>query len=281
MSLRQGTRRRMVKFEINEVSGVDEPAQEGADAVILKQADTSASTSPPAHDEASPPKREDGMSDLLKAEERYTALTAENDILKQVVGLSPTHREHYEMLSEADRAKFLAKSTHERSAEIAEIAKADQVVYTTVDGVELRKSAGETAIRLAKRADEQAAEIAELRKSAEDARLAKRADEELGHLPGSLEVRKAVLAAVDSIADDDARKGAFELLKAADTAHAGSFEAVGTSVDIAKSNLTNQGAEEELERLAKARQESTGEDYYTAYAAVMDNNPTIAKRAVG
>jgi len=280
MSLRQGKRRRIVKFKLNEVSGVDESAQEGADAAIIKQADTSASTSPLAH-EALPPNREDGMSDMEKAEERNTALAAENDLLKQIVGLSPTHREHYETLSEADRAKFLAKSTHERSAEIAEIAKADQVVYTTADGVELRKSAGETAIRLAKRADEQAAEIAELRKSAKDANLAKRADEELGHLPGSLEVRKAVLAAVDSIADDDARKGAFELLKAADTAHAGSFEAVGTSADIAKSNLTNQGAEKELERLTKARQESTGEDYYTAYAAVMDNNPTIAKRAVG
>lgn len=140
----------------------------------------------------------------------------------KLIVLTEAQHAHYSKLAAADAEAFLAKSSAERDAVLADVAKADPVVYKTASGIEVRKSHGDVALQLAKQADENAAqvakatEIANVEKAAREAtELAKRAAEIMPNLAGSDAVHCAILKAVESIVDEKLRGEAIQALKGA------------------------------------------------------------------
>lgn len=230
-------------------------------------------------------------TDLQKAQERVGALEAENAELRKVSALSADQRAYYDSLDptlEADaRKRFLDSSADERDGTVAKAAEiraaANPVVFTSVDGTEFHKNDDPRLIKMAKERDEERREALTLRKAAEDAALEKRAESDLANFPGEVEVRKAILRAVDGIGDENLRKAANEALCAQNARMHSAFVTVGaegqSASPLAKS-ADGSGAIDELDRLAKARAAAEGEDYYTAYEKVSEVNPELLAKAI-
>lgn len=176
-------------------------------------------------------------------------LKKRNAELERLADLSDGERGHWQALKGADAAAFLAKTAAARAAELAEIAKADEVVYTSpTTGESFRKSDDKRLVEMAKRQDAQAAELVKAKAAGEAAIYKARAKDEIGNLAGDTDTKVALLKAVDGIADEKVREAAVTALKAADAA----------MVDFAKAKGVNPGAElaadspeAELEALAK------------------------------
>ena len=207
------------------------------------------------------------MSDEQKTE--ITALQKQLDRANAVLALRADERAHYDGLDdEAARHAFVGKSADERQREVQAAAQnvqaADPVVYTTGDGIELRKSASEALIAMAKKNDAIAKENASLRADREQAALEKRAEAELSHLPGDVKTRAAMLRAIDAINDDAQREAAHSALKANNAAMSTAFETHGHN---GQAELGD--AEDGLEKLAKAYAEKHSVSHEAAYAEVL------------
>ena len=152
-------------------------------------------------------------------------------VANAIVSLKLAERTHFDKLDEDGKKKFLVKSGDDRKAEIAAAEKAatdsDPVVYTTMDGVELRKSGGEVVLALAKSNDTIRKENKELRDKTAQDDLEKRAEKELQYMPGDLATRAAMLKAIDGIEDKAQREAAHNSLKAQNTAMSSAFETQG------------------------------------------------------
>ena len=188
-----------------------------------------------------------------------------------VIALKSEERTHFDTLDEEGKKKFLVKSGDDRKSEMDAVKKAatdaDPVVYTTADGVELRKSVGEVVIALAKSNDTIRKENKELRdKSAQDA-LEKRAEEELKFLPGDLPTRAAMLKAIDGISDVAQREAAHNALKAQNTAMSDAFKARGHGGQPAAGS-----SEGELDSLSKAYAKEHNVSEAVAYAKVLETD---------
>ena len=202
-------------------------------------------------------------------EPTVAALQKQLDRANAVIALSSAERAHYAALSdEAAQDAFLAKSADERQREVLAGTQAaqdaDPVVYTTRDGVELRKSAGEALIAMAKSNDAIAKENATLRAEREQAALEKRAEAELSHLPGDVKTRSAMLRAIDAIDDDAQCEAAHNALKANNAAMSTAFETHGHN-----GHAELGDAEDGLEKLAKAYAEKHDVSHEAAYAEVL------------
>ena len=209
------------------------------------------------------------MSEEQKTETDVTALQKQLDRANAVIALRADERAHYDGLDdEAARHAFVGKSTDERQREVQAAAQnvqaADPVVYTTGDGIELRKSAGEALIAMAKKNDAIAKENATLRADREQAALEKRAEAELSHLPGDVKTRAAMLRAIDAINDDAQREAAHSALKANNAAMSTAFETHGHN---GQAELGD--AEDGLEKLAKAYAEKHSVSHEAAYAEML------------
>ncbi len=228
-----------------------------------------------------------GEIDMPVTQEELDALKAKNERLEKVAALSGVHKSHFDTLDEATQDEFLKADEAGRDAlvEAAEVAKADEdpVVYTADNGDEFRKSDDPRLIKMAKDRDEERKENALLKAKTEDDALAKRAETDLANFPGDVPVRKAILKAVDGIEDDETRTAALDALKAKDARMAKGFTTIGTTgtVDLEKALGDKESAGAELDELAKARASKEGEDFYTAYEKVAQENPELAAKAVG
>lgn len=217
--------------------------------------------------------------EMTDMEKQVAELQARLVKAEQLAGLNDAEKAHFAGLAGDAAEAFLAKSSDERSAEVSEAvakaAEADPVVYTTLDGTELRKSAGEALVAMAKRADEAEAKLAKADQEAAEAKLAKRADDELSHLPGDTATRVAILKSVEGIEDEAVRTAALATLKAQDAGLAKAFETAGVedeAVDANKSadgQVSGQAAMDELDSLAKAHSKSSGLSYVKAYDEVL------------
>lgn len=189
-----------------------------------------------------------------------------NKALK-VAEMTDGQKAHYATLDGDVAENFLQKSAEDKEAELAAIKKAasdtDPVVYTTADGHQLRKSAGEVLISLAKSADAAKKENAELKKAQRQGELKKRAEDELQHLPGTVEVRAALLEAVDGITCEETRKAAGELLKSHNESLSGAYHTYGV-----EGSQKDESAEKQLETMAKAYAKEHKVTEAAAYAAV-------------
>lgn len=182
--------------------------------------------------------------------------------------LSDAEKTHLATLKGDEAKAFLAKSAEDRKAEVEKVAKAaqddDPVAYTTTDGIDIRKSAGEAFIAIAKSNDALRKDNVELRDAREQDALEKRAETELKHLPGDVKTRAAMLKAIDGIDDKAQREAAMNALKAQNEAMATAFTTAGHGGTPAPGS-----ADDELDKLAKAHQEKNPKlTYEAAYAEV-------------
>lgn len=234
-------RRIMRQFKINEISAVDTPAQEGARALIMKRheaeddvpADQSAAHSEKPVKEAEmtkqaadKAKQKDG-DDQTAFNEKIAEIEAKLARQTSVAELNDAEKAHFLTLDADAQDGFLAKSADKRKVVLDDLAEAakdlDPVVYTTSDGIELRKSDNAALVAMAKKNDELAAKNAKLETAAIDAELAKRVDNEFANLPGTQAVKVAMLKALEEIEGDDERQEALVVMKAGDNAMAAAF----------------------------------------------------------
>lgn len=225
-------------------------------AVVGKSAAKQPAGVPGADDGAKEPEMTKTVEDLQKQLDRANAMAE----------LTDAQKTHMKSLDQAGQDAFLAKTAAERQAEVEAVAKnaadADPVVYKTMDGLELRKSAGEALIAMAKSNDALRKQNDELAKKAADADLRKRAETDLANLPGDVEVRMALLKSVDGIADETQRTAALNALKAQSAALKPAFETKGHSGAPAVGS-----EDEQLDTMAKKYQ---ADHPGTSYAKAMD-----------
>jgi hypothetical protein len=244
--------KRLTVEDLSELAGESlEPAGSGGGQEIGEIQMTKTDEKTAGADEAVNKRIEELEGKLAKA----SALASLNDVQKA----------HYGTLSPEAQEQFLGASDDERQARVEKAQGEDPVVYTTLDGQDIRKSAGSVVLSLAKRADEAEKNLAIEKASREREALAKRAQEELGHLPGDESVQVALLKAVEGIPSESDRKGALEILKAANDGVEKAFETAGTI------SGEEGDAEAKLEKMASERSNQTGESFAKAYKAVLES----------
>ena len=179
-------------------------------------------------------------------------------------------RKHYDTLSDdAARDAFLAKDTGAQKVELEKAAGDDPVVYTTLDGIDIRKSAGDAVVNALKSADSARREVAVEKAQRVNLELEKRAETELGKLGGTMIGKKALLKAVDAIEDESLRKAAQEVIASA-TEIAGKgdiFEKQGSGRAVP---LEKGSAESKLEKMAQDRAKENNISFEKAYTEVLD-----------
>ncbi len=220
--------------------------------------------------------KENPMTDIKKqaAETTVADLQAQLAHANAIGAMTDIEKAHFATLKGDDATAYLGKSVEDRTA----IAKAasdkikkaaiddDPVEYTTLDGIELRKSAGAAFISMAKSNDDLRKRLDKSEGARVQDGLEKRAEEELAHLPGSTAERAALLKAVDGIEDEGQRTAALAALKAQNAAMGQTFETVG---HIAATPVSGS-PDAELEILAKAHQEANpGTTIEAAHSAVL------------
>lgn len=195
-----------------------------------------------------------------------------------IVALPANQKAHYDTLkSDTDRDAYLAKSSKERDTDISKSQGDDPVVYTTMDGVDIRKSSGDLVVSLAKRNDTLAKDLAVEKAARLDADLTKRAETDLSKLAGDLTTRKALLKAIDGITDPAVRTEVMKSLSAANTAMSGAFKRTGSGGSpedgqLEKSAGSPDEAEAKLDELAKTLQKADPKmDYATAYTKTLES----------
>ncbi len=197
-----------------------------------------------------------------------------------VASLNDAEKVHFEALKGDEADAFLAKSADDRKADLEKVAKASQdadpVVYTTKDGVELRKSVGAGFIAIAKSNDVLRDEVAELREDKVSSDLKKRAETELSHIPGTIETRTEMLKAIEGIKDEAAREASLNALKAQNEAMSKAFIVKGHG----GSSIPGSPGDE-LDQLAKAyhakHPEMTIEKAYTMVTSTEEGADLYAK----
>lgn len=194
--------------------------------------------------------------------------------------LTDIQKSHILTLSKDGQTAFLEKDDAGRTAEVdAEITKkaaADPLMYTCDDGTKIHKSDGPLLAKMAKDRDDDRKELAKARAMNADASFSKQAGEHLDALPGTLEVRTALVKAVEGITDEGMRSLVAQSILAGNSAMKAAFDSLGSG----GGGSVLKDAEAELERLATAHMVEKGVDYYTAYAVVSEANPVLTKRAI-
>lgn len=228
--------------------------------------------------------------DLEKAQERASAAEAELAKIRAENSLTAKHREYYEKLDSTAASDFLKLNEAERTLLIArteDIGKQKEtenaeVVYKSLNGTEYTTAHDPALIEAIKSADQSNQELAKLRAERDLRQFEKRAESELQYLPGTLEVRTALLKAVDGIENENTRDEALKVLKAHNAKLAPGFTTVGTDmVPVIKSGSEQEQANAELNELTKKHAAEKGLDYYDAYDIVAKANPALLQKAIG
>ncbi len=227
-----------------------------------------------------------GIIDISKEDVSMTPEdTARLERAEKLAELNDAQRVHFNGLNEDSQAAFLGKSNDERQLEAHEAALSkqdtpapDPVAYTCDDGTSIRKSDGDLVLKLAKDADESRRELAVERAVNKQRDFEKRADESLTNLPGNVQVRAALVKAIDGIEDEDLRLAAGLAVIAGNNALKGVFTVAGHGSNESPSAVGDAG--DKLEALAKARATEKSIDFITAYSEVANENPQLADAAI-
>ena len=258
---------------LDEVSLVDDPANDDSRVVLVKHA-------------ANPPdegltkggqemaETEKSLADLKKANE---ALTKEKDALE---------KGKMKMEEEADKGKKKMKMMEDNMKKLAAHidASGSKVSFADDGAVSIEKRADDDFVvvggeRLLKSAmsenvlsalTKQAESIDRLEKAAARESVLKRIQSDIPTFGGDVEHRIALMSAVDSISDEEVRKGVHEILaKASKMGKAAGFSEIGTS-DPNAGGTTGESNVSALDALAKEYSAKNNVDYHAAYAAVFD-----------
>lgn len=165
-----------------------------------------------------------------------------NERLESIVGLSASHRAHFDTIEKAeDQDAFLAKSADERELLAApkvektedepkvEKSENPDVVYTAADGTVFTKSDDPRLVAEIVKSDTQAREIEALKAEKVDSEFEKRAEKELANLPGTVSQRAELLKSVESIENPEHREAALKALTAGNAASEDVTKSLGTS----------------------------------------------------
>lgn len=229
---------------IEELSAVDTPAQAGATVVLLKSNPTKETKK---MDETKKIETEQGGLPPVDSDKKVKELVDIVERLKQIISLGFAERKTYESMDMEKREGFLNSTTEQRAVITRSAAESDPVVYTTLDGVAMRKSVGRTMLGMAKSNDDlrnrlDASDAIILQKNLEE-----RVVVELPHMAGTVSDRAAILRAVDLMPEVN-RAGALSALKAQNTAMAKAFEIQGV---VADQGALDHSPAAKLESMAK------------------------------
>lgn len=177
---------------------------------------------------------------------------------KRLATLTDAQRAHHGKLQPDEAAAFLAKSHVEREAIVADIEKANEVVYTSkTTGEVYRKSDDPRLVAMAKRDDVREVELAKAKADREIEVLKARAKVELGYLAGDDDTKVALLKAVG--ADEKVAailKAANEAMKLAGMPHGSSSDGDGAAnTPLAKFNVELATFAKEKNKTAEAATE--------------------------
>ena len=213
-------------LRLDKISGVDRPAQEPATVAVIIKSDNPEAEEAEMNEEIE--KSEDEILDEFAAPEGEVEKTEEAPVEEPAAEEAPVEEPAAEEAPVEEPAAEEAP-VEEPAAEEAPVEKAEaSIIYKSLDGTEYGSDDDPRLIEAVKRADALETEKVEIAKAAEEVALAKRAEETLGNCPGSEDVKKGLLRAVESLGDD-VRAGALEILKAANENLAGAFEERGTA----------------------------------------------------
>ncbi len=117
-------------------------------------------------------------------ETKIAELEKRNARLEKMSTMTDAQRAHLGKLSGADADAYIGKSSHERDVVLADIEKANEIVYTsTVDGAVYRKNDDRRLIEMAKRADASDAARKQSDIEKREAEFSKRGNETLTAFP--------------------------------------------------------------------------------------------------
>jgi hypothetical protein len=246
-------------FVLEEISGVDRPAQVGAKMSIIKRER----------------EEETDMSaeDLKELQKKVAELTDALVVSKSLASLNDAEKSYLNSLPEGSKDSFLEKSADERQVQM-DLAKSNDEVLE-IDGATISKGAiGADFFAVIKsqqsQLKKQEAETKKAREAAMQAGFVKRATDSYSHLPGTAEEIGTLLRETA-----DLSKGAQDTLSTVLTAlekmNASSFVASGHG------GGKDEGATslERLDTLAKAHAEKHNVDYATAYSEVIEKNADL------
>lgn len=179
-------------------------------------------------------------------EKQLQEIQGELAVSKAFGALNDAEKAHYADLDSKEQTAFLKMDADGRKAVLSKIQEADPVVYTDSEGNDYRKSDDPRTVSSAKRADKAEKIAKEERDKREDQELEKRAGAELDNLPGDLDVKKALLKAVNGIKDEKIREGVDALIKAGNSGLKDAFKRRG-----AQGEGEDLGLNDEYEKLAQ------------------------------
>ena len=179
-----------------------------------------------------------------------------------IISLTSVEKSHYDGLNDDGKSAFLKMDASDRETAISKANDADPVIYKSLDGMEFRKSDDDRMVQMAKSNDRKSKDLAKAQAAARDSDIEKR-EAELDQLPGKSDVKKGLIGAILDIEDADIRKGAFAILKAANSANDDDFKRAGT---LSKADVAD--ADSKLEKMAKAHAAENSVPYAQAYMAV-------------
>lgn len=208
----------------------------------------------------------------------HEKVKAELEVSKAFGQLNDEQREHHGKLGEEEASAFLKLSPEDRQSELDKAKASVNVVYKSAEGVEYTSADDPRLVASARSSDSSAKEVAIMKAFTKNAEYQKRAESELKNMPGEEPIKVALLKAVDTIEDDEVRKGALEIIKAGNSNLAKALSVRGTreGVDTDASN-----ADEKLNIMAKKYQEDhPGTDFFDAYEKVGEANPELLTEAV-
>lgn len=210
--------------------------------------------------EQSMPTPEEKIAEIEKRAARFEKMST----------LTDAARLHFGKLAGNEAEAFLAKSTHEREIVLAEIAKADEVVHTSLSGRVFRKSDSLDLITMAKQLDELTVSKQKAESEARDATFAKRGDEVLKNFPvgAKKNLRARFMKALNTeFADPAEYEEAVQALKGHDNA----VQMLGVAKGV---NPANDGQPEspavQLQQLVKRHATENKVTEAAAYVAVLD-----------
>lgn len=290
----------MDEFEIDEISSVDRPAQAPALALITKSdnpeaikvtdsdgnkytvikvaeqdlADSSGNSPKPAGFGGGPngeipmtKTAEEIAAENLAVEKRVADAEARAERAEQLATMTDVQKAHYGTLSPEAQAEFLSSTSEDRQGAVEKAAGDDPVVYTTLAGEDIRKSAGSLMLSVSKRADEMEKSFRAEKAAREHDTFAKRAATELNNLPGAESAQVALLKAVSGIPSEADRTAVEEILKAANSGISKAFETAGTT-----DGGSSEGADAEgrLTKMAQEYATANGASFSKSYRAVLE-----------
>lgn len=260
---------------LDEISFVDNPANEGAKIALFKRG----ATASVASDVKFGKKENTLMPDKLTPEqERRTQTLVAKGYEQEVaerIAKSDIADVLEELLERAEGAEALCEKNMDSMTEMEEalkaadakiedgklvVEKAAEPEYIDIDGERVLKSA--IPAPMLKRMEKQEADLAELKKARELETLAKRASAEVPNLGGSDEAKGQLLKAIDALGKETAAE-LHRALKAADAAVSKMFEEVG------KSGADEEGtATSDLRKMADAYATEHSVSFESAFAEV-------------